>query len=83
MRHKGSWNRRDVGPVRRVLGGILFILFLPVMIIVGLLMLPFIILAGIFGFGPPRHLKGRGCGSRRGGGDDATEAASDVGTTEV
>lgn len=64
--------------MRRVLGGVLFILFLPVMIVVGLLMLPLMLIARLFGFRPPG-----GCGRRKGWHRDEgqAEGAGDVGTT--
>lgn len=91
MRHRG-WSRgEDVGILPRIGGVLLFILFLPVMVAggllmlaLGLIMLPFMLIARLLGFRPPdgpphgggRH--GWGCHGRRHGGKDRVEGVGDA-----
>ena len=75
MRHRGKWNQENVGPVRRVARGLLFLLLTPVMLVVGIIMLPLLLVARLFGFRPGRRFAKHGCGGRRGcgPGEDSTE----------
>lgn len=78
MRHRGDWNRENVGPIRRVARGILFLLLTPVMLVVGIVMLPFVLIASLFGFRPRSKFARHGCGAhRRGRGDGSNEDQTD------
>lgn len=82
MRHRGKWNQKDVGPVRRIARGVVFVLLLPVMLVVGIFMLPFLLIARLFGFRPGQHFGPGGCGGRRGCGRGA-DTGENVGTTDT
>ena len=79
MRHRGWSKQENVGPVRRIARGIGFILLAPVAFVVGILLLPFALIARLFGFRPrfARH----GCGGykRNGRGEDASVDPADAG----
>jgi len=60
---------------RRIVRGMLLLVFLPLFLLVGLLLLPVVLLFRLFGLAPGRHWKGTG-GCRRAGGDPSSGAGS-------
>jgi hypothetical protein len=72
MRHRGDSNRKSAGPIRSVARGILFLLLTPVMLVVGIVMLPFVLIARLFGLRPGSKFARHGCGAHRRGRDDGS-----------
>ncbi len=80
MRHHKHSEGRSIGPVRRFFRGIFFLAAAPVFIAVGLIMLPFALIARAFGFrGPMGKFGKHGCRGRRGASDSQTKTFTDAG----
>ena len=78
MRYLSGSEGARVGPVRRALRGLFLLVAAPVFIGVGLVMLPFMLLARLLGFRGPKGRSGMGCPARRGHGQ-GTGATADGG----
>lgn len=75
MRHYRGSESGNVGPVRRIFRGLFFLVAAPVFIGVGLIMLPFVLVARLLGFRGPVGRFGKhgfGCRGRRGSGQSET-----------
>ena len=82
MRHHRGSEGSNIGPVRRVFRGIFFFAAAPVFIGIGLIMLPFMLVARLFGFRGPKgkfSKHGYGCRGRRGSGRQQGDTVSDAG----
>lgn len=82
MRHHKDSEGRNIGPVRRAFRGLFFLAAAPVFIGVGLILLPFMVVARLFGFrGPQGRFAKHGCGGRerRSSGDQQGGSVRDAG----
>jgi len=77
MRHHKGSESRSVGPIRRAFRGLFFLAAAPVFIGIGLIMLPFVLIARLLGFqGPKRRFAGHGCRRRHGAVDQTGDAGA-------
>lgn len=87
MRHRKWSNQEDVGPLRRFARGIGLLLLTPVLLVVGIIMLPFLLIARLFGFKPGKRFARHGCGGRGRGcrrdGEQGQEPGDAAPTAEV
>ena len=82
MRHHKGSEASNIGPVRRVLRGVFFLAAAPVFIGIGLITLPFMLVARLFGFRGPQGKFGKhgfGCRGRRGSGGQEGDQVRDAG----
>ena len=81
MRHREGSNQESVGPLGRFARGIGLLLLAPIAFVVGILLLPFALIARLLGFKPGKHFArhrsgggGRGCRRRGEPGQEAGDA---------
>ena len=81
MRYRKDSEGGNIGPVRRVFRGIFLLLAAPVFIGVGLIMLPFVLIARLLEFRGPKGHHGFGCSGRGKRQDTHATTVEDAGAT--